>query len=248
MNVVVDIGNSRVKWARAADGRLEAPGRASHRESVSGALDALIEALPEQVERVVVANVAGEALAEALGRRLRAARGVEPEFVSSATHGGGLRAAYADPARLGADRWAAMIAAHDSYPGPVGVIDAGTTVTFDAVDADGQHLGGLILAGPKMTADALRRDTQGVRATVDVSRRPFGLDVLGKSTDEAVGLGAMLALSGAIDHAAEAVADALGLEPTVLLTGGGGRSLEPWLRTAVRYREDLVLEGLALLV
>jgi type III pantothenate kinase len=247
MKVVVDIGNSHIKWARAAGGRLEAPGRASHRESVSGALDALIEALPEQVDRVLVANVAGDVLADALGRRLRDARCVEPQFVSGATPGGGVRVVYADPARLGADRWAAMIAAHNRYPGPVCVIDAGTTVTFDAVDAEGQHLGGLILAGPRMTADALQRDTQGVRATVDVTRRPFGLDVLGKSTDEAVGLGVMLALSGAIDRAAEAVADALGLEPTVLLTGGGAHGLQPWLKTAVRHSEYLVLEGLALL-
>lgn len=247
MNVVIDIGNTCIKWARANGERIDGRGQACHGESQGQALEALIDALPERLDAVGVANVAGPAMARALTQRLREARGIEPRFIDAGS-GGGLHPIYAEPARLGADRWAAMVAAHRRFPGPVCVVDAGTTVTFDAVDAEGQHLGGLILVGPRLAADALNRNTEQIGVDVSLAAPPVGLELLGKSTDAAVVYGALLALAGAIDRAAESVADALGLEPTVLLTGGDARCLEPWLRTQVRYEPDLVLQGLASLL
>jgi type III pantothenate kinase len=247
MNVVIDIGNTCIKWARADGERIEERGAAVHRDSRRRALDALTEALPERVDAVAVANVAGSAMAQALTDRLREARGVTPRFFAAGS-GGGLRSAYEEPARLGADRWAAMVAAHRRFPGPVCIVDAGTTVTFDAVDAEGQHLGGLILAGPRLVADAFERNTEQIRVEIAPAGPGTGLDVLGKSTAAAVGRGAMLAVAGAIDRAAEAVGDALGLEPTLLLTGGDAGSLGPWLRTPARREPDLVLQGLACLL
>jgi type III pantothenate kinase len=126
------------------------------------------------------------------------------------------------------------------------VIDAGTAVTFDAVDARGMHLGGLILPGTRLLASTLDRNTNGIGATQAPGVRPQGLDLLGKSTDAAVGNGAMLALTGALERAIAAVESSLKERPTVYLTGGDAEALQGWLESDVDLRRDLVLEGLAL--
>src|SRR5262249_50802807 len=143
---------------------------------------------------------------------------INPEFVVVRAEQFGVRCAYADPSRLGVDRWVAVLAAHHLAPGAACVIDAGTAVTFDAVDARGQRLGGLILPGPRLLASALDRNTDAIGATHAPGARPLGLDLLGKDTDTAVGNGAMLALTGALERAIAAVERSLGERPKVYLT------------------------------
>jgi len=247
MTLVVDIGNSRIKWARAEAGGLVAPGSALHAESMDEAFDALIKASPERVDHVLVSNVAGEVIASRLVKLMLGQFGVEPRFVATQAQQLGVRCAYDDPSHFGVDRWVALIAAHRLTADRVCVIDAGTTVTFDAVDVDGRHLGGLILAGQRIIASALQRGTRGIGETSSPMARPEGLELLARSTDQAVGYGTMLALASALDAATATVAAAHGTPPTVLLTGGDGPLLQPWLETNVQMRPDLVLEGLSLI-
>jgi len=246
MQLVVDVGNTRIKWAQVEDGRLARVGHAVHRGERERALASLAAALPEKLTRAIVANVAGDALARDLTELLRVRARIAPEFVAVRAEQFGVRCAYQDPSRLGVDRWIAVLAAHHRAPGAACVIDAGTAVTFDAVDARGKHLGGLILPGPRLLAAALDRNTSGIGATQAPGTRPSGLDLLGKSTDAAVGNGAMLALTGALERAIAAVEGSLKERPKVYLTGGDADVLDAWLESEVELRRDLVLEGLAL--
>jgi type III pantothenate kinase len=246
MQIVIDIGNTRIKWAEVEDGRLSSVGSAVHRGERERALASLAAALPEKLTRAIVANVAGDAIARDLTELLRIRARIAPEFVAVRAEQFGVRCAYADPSRLGVDRWIAVLAAHHLAPGAACVIDAGTAVTFDAVDARGKHLGGLILPGPRLLAAALDRDTSDIGATQAPGARPSGLDLLGKSTDAAVGNGAMLALTGALERAVAAVEGSLKERPKVYLTGGDAQMLHAWLESEVELRRDLVLEGLAL--
>jgi type III pantothenate kinase len=157
-----------------------------------------------------------------------------------------VRCAYSDPARLGVDRWVAVLAAFHAARGAACVLSAGTAVTFDAVDAAGRHLGGLILAGPRLAADALERHTSNIGATAPAGAAPSGLGLLGKSTDTAVAHGTMLALAAALDRAVRTVDAALGVRSKVYVTGGDGPQLRAWLETEAELRADLVLEGLSL--
>lgn len=250
--VVVDVGNARMKWSRAEGLRLAAPSHAVHVDDLDRAVEALAADLPGRVGRLLVANVAGAAVAARLARLARERFRLEPEFVQTAAETLGVRCAYRDPSRLGVDRWVAIVAAHTlaaagGSPRPACVIGAGTAMTFDAVDAAGLHLGGLILAGPRLAAEALQHGTRGIGATRPASRAPRGLDVLGKSTDEAVGHGALLGPAAAFDRAVGIVERRLGARPRVFLAGGDGPVLAPWLETEVELRADLVLEGLALI-
>jgi type III pantothenate kinase len=244
MQALVDIGNTRIKWALFDAGRIVSPGSAVHRGAIDTALRTLAAALPQQVRRILVANVAGEAIAGQL-RTLAGARATV-EFVAPTAERFGVRCAYAAPARLGVDRWLAVLAAHRGAGGAACVISAGTAVTFDAVDAAGTHLGGLILPGAQLFAAALDRGTSAIGATPVAVAVPEGLDLLGRDTATAVGHGAMLALAAALDRAVRTVAAALATSPKVYLTGGDAMPLRSWLETDVEQRADLVLEGLAL--
>lgn len=247
MSVVIDIGNARIKWAQVGgDGRLAALGHALHLHESDDAFGALAAALPERTDRVVVANVAGSHLAERITQLVRARYGIEPELVATRAEEHGVRCAYADPSRLGVDRWVAVIAAHHLADDAACAITAGTAITFDAVDRDGQHLGGLIFPGARMIAAALDRDTSNIGATSAPGPAPAGLDLLGRNTDTAVGHAAMLGVAAALDRAIATVGEALGTQPTVFVAGGDGPILRDWLETEVHLRADLVLEGLAL--
>jgi type III pantothenate kinase len=252
--VVVDIGNARIKWARAESGRLRERDHALHTSDVEGAAHAFAESLAgEPVERIVVANVAGDAVARMLETVAKERLGVGLEIVRTARETLGVRCAYRDPSRLGVDRWVAVIAAHRAAaarrdgPRPACVINAGTALTFDAVDVRGRHLGGLILPGPRIAADALARLTHGIGETPPAAGKPAGLGMLGRSTEDAVGYGALFAPAAAFDRASKVVAEELGVPPVVYLAGGEADVLRPWLETDVHVEADLVLKGLALI-
>jgi type III pantothenate kinase len=246
MHALVDIGNTRIKWALLDGRQLAARSSAVHRDALDAALAVLNAALPRELGRVIVANVAGERVAERLRELVAARAGARVEFVATTAERFGVRCAYAEPARLGVDRWVALLAAHHAAAGAACVINAGTAVTFDAVDAGGQHLGGLILPSARLIAASLDRHTSNIGATAPAAGARAGLELLGKSTDAAVGNGAMLALAAALDRAVGTVARALGTQPRVYLSGGDAAPLRGWLETSVELRADLVLEGLAL--
>lgn len=245
MSLVIDIGNTRIKWAEVDEAGLRAHGQAAHLDNFDGAFEKLAAVLPKRAARVVVANVAGERFAKRLGELIQLRFRLEPEFVVPTAERFGVRCGYANPARLGIDRWCATLAAH-RHAGAACVIGVGTAVTFDAVAADGRHLGGLIFAGPRLVADALERSTSNIGATVLADVAPHGVALLGTNTDAAVGHAAMLGVAAGIDRALAAVRDALGATPTVFLTGGDAARLRGWLEAETQERADLVLEGLAL--
>jgi len=244
MILVVDIGNTRIKWACVSGRNLVDPGQAVHEGIPGAALESLAIAAPGRPDRVVAVNVAGEDFVSVFTEMVKRRWDLAPEFVITERQGHGVHCAYTDPSRMGSDRWVALIAGFRLAAGAACVIDAGTAVTLDAVDSGGRHLGGLILAGPRVIAAALDRQTSGIGETRGHSRPALGAAMLGSSTDEAVAKGAMLGLAGGLDRAVSAVAGDLDEQPAVYLTGGDATRLSPWLGTPCEHRPYLVLEGL----
>ena len=157
--LAIDAGNTRIKWGLHEDGSWRVQGWVKTAQTVR--LARAWKAL-ERPDAVIAANVAGARAARAIAastvhfrRRVR--------FVKSAHGGCGVKSAYADPAQLGPDRWAALIAARCLHHGPCVVVNAGTTMTVDALTADGVFLGGIIVAGADLMRDALVRGTARLR-------------------------------------------------------------------------------------
>jgi len=238
----LDLGNSRLKW-RLIDGD---GGPAAASVLARGACtpdDEAWLARPAPVAAVQVASVASHATEAALAGRVRDRLGVEPWFARSALQCGDLVNSYAEPGRMGVDRWLAMIAARAGCRERLCVVDAGSALTIDLVAADGRHEGGYIIPGTALMARALLSDTERVRfeAGAADSLAP------GCSTADCVHRGIALAQAGALQLAlAEAAAS--GEAPAVIASGGGGEALLALVPriAAAEYRQDLVFEGLAL--
>ncbi len=247
MDFVIDTGNARIKWARAVDRRLSDQGAALHAGRPKQALHELAAAVPSDARQVLIANVAAESVAAGVRDVVHGVTGRAPLFVRTTAEALGVRCAYREPERMGVDRWVALLAARAIVGGPVCVISAGTAVTFDALDDRGQHLGGLIFAGPRLCAEALLNSTRYIGRTSGKAPAPADRHLLGRSTEEGVSHAALLGVAAGLDRAVATVNRMVAATPPVLLCGGDARELHGWLETAVEIRADLVLEGLALL-
>lgn len=247
--LLVDIGNTRVKWAVLRGTRVTRVRALAHRGNAT-ALRTVVRNAARDVNHVVAVCVAGPRLERALSSAARARYGVRVEFIRSERQAAGVRNAYRDTWRLGADRWVAVIAAHDlAKRRPVLVANIGTALTLDAVAADGRHIGGAIVPGPTTMIASLLAGTQGIRRrargarpAASRSRRLFADD-----TASALEAGAAHAAAALIERAAAEARAELGTRPLLLLTGGGAAQLSTYIRAASRLVPDLVLQGLALL-
>jgi len=226
----LDVGNSGVKW------RLVTGGEVVER----GAFDDLgyVTQFPQGApDAAWVASVAGPETEAALTDILRRRCGIEPWFARTAAHTAGLVNSYAEPARMGVDRWLAMLGARARCAGRVCVVDAGSALTIDLVSADGHHEGGYILPGAALMERALLLDTDRVRFEEDTD---YALSP-GRSPAAAVRHGIALAGAGAVSMA---LTNAGPEPPALLFCGGGGQALMALLERGGEWAPDLVYEGL----
>lgn len=231
--LLLDVGNSRVKWAVSVDGRMT-PSRALLHEGDPAGVIAAIE--PDgRLEAIRVANVTGPALGTPLVAALQDRFGLAPTIATVRAESGGLRIAYADPARLGVDRWLGMLAAWSASRAACVVVSAGTALTLDVVDAAGRHLGGVIAPGLVAAQAAVLGATRFAAAGPQTSFT----DGLGVDTEACVRQGALHGCAGLVDRLAAAHPQA-----RQLLTGGDAATLSAHLAAPWELRLDLVLEGL----
>lgn len=242
MRLLVDLGNTRLKW-------MLADGTAVRGRSVSLAWDeadfeARLEALLAVVPPVVsiwIASVAGPAREARVCEALRRRFGIEPRMAVAASELCGIRLAYREPERMGIDRVLALVAVQASGYAPCVLAGLGTALTLDALASNGQHLGGLIVAGPELMQKALV-DAAG-RVTI---RREGQVGWFADNTEDAMAGGSWWAAAALVERFYDESAKALGLAPRLILTGGAAPRLQPLLRIAAIEQPDAVLRGLAL--
>jgi type III pantothenate kinase len=241
--LLVDIGNTRVKWALLRGARF-VPGQPIAHGGEADAVAALMKRV-KGVDRVLAVSVAGRRLDQALVRESRARFGARVEFVKSSRRAGGVMNGYKDVWRLGADRWVGAIGAHAVARGrDVLFAMAGTALTIDLVSAAGKHRGGAIVPGPATMVASLLSGTNGIR------RRAQGLAASSRSlfaadTASALAAGSRFAAAAFIDRAVDEAARTLHAKPLLLLSGGGAAELRRHLRHRAKEVPDLVLRGLA---
>ena len=253
--LLVDAGNSRIKWARADGGRV-GPVRAARYTSWRAAdyFRRMFGARP-RAARVLIASVAGPEVRRALTGAARRA-GLEPRFVRVPRRAGGVTVGYADPWRLGVDRFVAAVGAHHLFPEvAVCVVGVGTAMTVDLIEATGRHRGGIIVPSPALMVETLLSRTHGIRRRASGGRasggrasgRASGAALFGRSTREAIELGSRYAAAALIDRAVAEARPLVGRRPLVVLTGGAAPTVRPLLLSLHVGVPDLVLRGLAVL-
>jgi len=233
-----DLGNSRLKCAPLrgnGEADVDAVREITHDGGAFGG--EAIDALPASIDDAFVASVASPALTatllDALTRRCPRTSLARTQHACD-----GVRIAYAQPQRLGVDRFLALLAARARGPQPWLVVGVGTALTIDLLDVDGLHRGGRIAPSPTLMREALHRRAPQLPLT--------GGDYAEFADDTLPGLasgceGAALAL---IARSRALADDLLGVPPRVLLHGGGSVALLPHMDSVVAA-PALVLEGLA---
>ena len=243
-SLLVDAGNSRLKWGVGEASEIHRTGHISQAKIREQGLQVLTTRLPRHVDRVLVSNVAGTSFATRLAGVIGAHCGCDVHFARVSKSGFGVRNSYAQPRRMGVDRWVAMIAAYAEQQSACLVVDAGTAVTLDAVDDNGEHLGGQILPGAGLMATALASSTSDIPAIAKSAKAGTDpLAMFGRTTSAAVSEGALNAVVGAIERAVRALQSA-SIKADIILTGGDASRILTALNMPANHRPNLVLQGL----
>ena len=244
--LLIDIGNSRIKWAWLEDGGLGKSQAAEYSGWRARDFARRVIGSRRNIERILVSSVAADRVTDALAAGARLVRAPEPERVTTRRLAGGVTIGYIDPWRLGVDRLLAMIAAHRRFARrPVCAVAVGTAMTLDLVGADGRHRGGAIIPAPPLMVASLLDGTSGIRRRAQGGASGRGRALFGRSTRAAVEQGARFAAAAAVDRAVSEARAVVGRTPALVLTGGGASGLRPLIRSPSLIVPDLVLEGLA---
>jgi type III pantothenate kinase len=232
--LLIDLGNSRIKWLWSRGAELDP---ASAGRGDLAAFDHACRAPgAARPAAVLVSSVAGAERTTRVVDLCAGLWGVRPRLLAAQAEQCGVRNGYLDPARLGVDRWLALIGAVDRYGKPVVVWDLGTAATLDAVDETGQHLGGWILPGPATMLDSLARQT--MLSTPEALDHAGAIEP-GRNTADAIRAGVLAAQLGALREFLGRVSARIGRSPQLVVTGGAAPALthlqdldcitDPWL-------------------
>jgi type III pantothenate kinase len=244
MLLLIDAGNTRIKWALAAPGAAlgawRANGAVVHEDA--GQLAAAWSALPAPAH-IVLANVAGDAVRGRLLALLDGVwPGVAPTLFAAQAELAGVRNGYRVPGKLGCDRFAAAIGAHALFPGRALVVaGCGTATTVDSVSADGVFEGGMILPGLFLMARALAGHTAQLPQIDWADALAAG--TVADHTEAAIAAGCLAAQCGAIDRALAAQRLRHG-DALCVLSGGAAPAVARALGTPCEIIDNLALIGL----
>jgi type III pantothenate kinase len=242
--LALDVGNTRLKWAHyetmAPGARVLAQG-AVFLENIDKLAENEWADLPHP-GKVLGCIVAGDAVKRRVAEQMEQWEAM-PQWVISSAQEAGLTNGYDHPARLGADRWVAMIGARHRLLArgsqqPCVVVMVGTAVTVEAIDASGRFLGGIILPGHGIMLRALESGTAGLHVpTGDVRDFPT-------NTSDALTSGGTFAIAGAVQRMIDNLTHHCGVAPACIMTGGAGWKMAPSMSVKFELVESLIFDGL----
>ena len=241
MRLLVDIGNTRLKWALLED---DIPGP---QHALVYRSDKLAEQLTDEWSGLVsphavhIASVGQRKVTKALVDWLEKQWACPVEELQAGLRCGGVINGYKRPESLGVDRWAAMVAAYYLVNSAVCVVDCGTALTCDVIDSRGRHLGGVIAPGLEMMRHSLFERTAGI----DFNAPSQNDARWGTDTTSCVLAGSIQASIGLIERVVQQLQQELKEPVVTVLTGGDAESLLPRLSLNKRYEPNLVLQGVA---
>lgn len=238
VTLLIDHGNTRMKWVLARSGQIDI------NTAGSGSLEDLVRCFQSPAvigpQTVMISSVADSGQVEELESFCASRWALSPWLLSSLARQGEVNNAYDDPSKLGVDRWLAIVGAVAHHGKPIVIWDLGTAATLDAVDENGQHLGGMIYPGPVTMLNALRNETllNAPSRLVDAATGP------GNSTRECIENGVLAAQVGALNQFVRNVAKSMSGKPGLVVTGGAAPELLPMLDFDHVHDPWLVFRGM----
>lgn len=238
MRLLIDLGNTRLKWAQSDANQWHTGAALYGGRDVNELLDECWGSVAPQL--VAMVSVGAPETCSAIERWVAQRWQLNVQVVRAQAAQAGVVNHYREPAALGPDRWAALIGARAALPDEaVCVISCGTAITVDALSARGEFEGGVIFPGIGLQRDALLRGTAAIRVT-------DGNDAscLARATADAVAAGTLNAALGGIERVCAAFEELLGAPMKLVVTGGDADRIAARLSRPARRIPDLVLRGL----
>jgi type III pantothenate kinase len=242
MKLLVDIGNSRVKWSWLDDKGLQ-PGDffIKGKTGIKAGLTKAWKSFTAPTE-ILVSNVAGDKIAQQLIEWTEKTWQLTPVFIQSEKKRFGVLNAYEQPETLGVDRWLNLIAARQHTRQPVCIIDCGTAITVDIVTEKGQHQGGMILPGLAMMRHSLATHTEALTEQVDSSE----FNLLATNTFSAIQVGTLYSVTATLDNIISDLKHSFKDNIRFVLTGGDTETQLELLPEGIEADQQLVFKGIRL--
>lgn len=235
MNLLIDMGNTRLKWAVTTAGHIMIGSPLVNSRINREELIKLWQGR-YRPRRIAISCVSANQLLELVQSVARELwLDVDIILVKSRAKAFGVINAYQQPENLGVDRWLALVAAWQQYHRPACIVDCGTAITVDLIDADGRHRGGLISPGLMLMKKSLGLGTEAL--PFSESNYVFGLS---NYTEAAIYSGTLMAAVGLIKQVLATQAD----DTQLILTGGDAGLIAGQLHLPCSIDPDLVLRGL----
>lgn len=235
--LLIDIGNSRIKWAIFKDKEWLADGVSAHDKVNTLMREWDRFPLPQ---KVIGCNVAAETLTSPVSEYWQG-RGISVSWFKSGKSCCGVTSLYDHPEQLGPDRWAALIGAWHSAKKACLVVSAGTALTMDALNHTGEFVGGLILPGKHLMHESL---ASGTHALNHLTGQAVDFP---KNTADGMASGIALSMSAAVEVTWNRLASRNEPAPLCIVTGGDAEWLAKHLRISVIIAPKLVMEGLLIM-
>ena len=242
--LLIDIGNTRVKWASLHNNDVGEQYAASHAGWTAQDIHNRIIANSKRPAAVLISNVGGAHIGQLLIDLIKAVWNITPHFVRTSATAAGVQCGYSQPEKLGVDRWLGVIAGYHLVKANACIVSVGTAMTVDGVLADGQHLGGAIVPGPDMMVGSLMKNTSDIAAHAMHGEQRTTL--FADNTLAAVQQGSAHALAALAERAVHDMYKQYAQAPVLLLTGGASDKIARELRIPFQVVPDLVLRGLAI--
>jgi len=238
MKLLIDIGNSRIKYAYQEHAKIHTVQAITyqHADYLSQISQHWQSLHPPQI--LAISSVGNATILEQLielGKQIWPT--VRVIIATSSAKKLALVNAYPQPDKLGVDRWLALIALHHYYPSYSCVVDCGTAITIDCLNQAGIHQGGLITPGLELMKQSLYQGTE----QITLSQQKHTV-TLANNTASAIYVGTLYAAAGFIE---KAVTD-FQTHSKIILTGGDAALIAERLAIESVIDSQLVLKGLAL--
>jgi len=241
MKLLIDAGNSSIKWAVLNAGHMDPMKSLLHSgfQAHTQLFDDAWGKLPVP-EKVLVSNVAGPVFSSPFESWVRDRWECPVEYARTCMEAFGVINGYTEPEQLGIDRWLGLIGARSLTHDAVMIVDAGTAITIDIMNAQGKHLGGLIAPGLNMMRQVLTGRTAGIVVDRAVTEAGFPAH----NTTEAVLAGTHKAASALVRETIKEVNGIFEKPVQVFITGGDADILMQDADTYYKLEQALVLKGL----
>lgn len=251
--LLIDAGNSRLKWSVNNAGEWSPISYASYTTSTRLVVTLKVIANIKPLS-ITMVHVLGNEFANAV-HSFCERHAIVLTIINAQAGSYGIKNAYGDASKLGADRFVSLIAVHyqnkvaqdSAKKGHEGcdsiIISCGTAVTIDAINKQGKHLGGVILPGLQLWKEMLVNGTILLEQVDEENKGIFAT-----STGQGIIAGSLYGLAGAIDRVCNEMKQSLTAPIVVFLTGGCAETLRPYFYNTYKLSPNLVIEGLKIII